>query len=179
MARREEHKVDTVYEVEAYVVAREMVYREVWNALEYLQLLADGSRIHNCRLHAWCLLPQKIHLLVSRREIGSISGMMGYIQIRHTRRMNSLLDRRGPLWDGPYLSREVTPEEYPEILRELQCAPSMAGLCPTPDLFEWSDLNPLHAYLRHPLPVVYRDLPRIDQVSAALGDIDPGSFLRN
>lgn len=168
---RAHHKPDTVYEILAYTVARAVVYEEVWNALEYLQLLADGCRIHNCRLHAWCLMPNRIHLLVSRHPIGSIPGLMGHVQIRHTRRMNSILLRKGPLWDGPYESREVLPEDLHETLRELQCAPSMAGLCPAPHLFEWSDLNPLHAYLRQPLPLPYLDLSPAEAISRALSDL--------
>jgi len=179
MASRITHLPHTVYEVRAYVVAREMLYREVWNALEYLQLLEDGCRKHNCLLHAWCLMPHQAHLMVSSLDIGSIPAMMGYVQIRHTRRMNSLYDRRGPLWDGPYESRPVSPEDLAEALRELYCEPSMAGLCPTPDHFEWSDLNPRLAHLSQPWPLDYRNLSDGEKVAHALGSIRMGRVQRN
>ncbi|MCA9783477.1 MAG: hypothetical protein H6678_05845 [Candidatus Delongbacteria bacterium] len=179
MARRRELVQDRVYRIQAWVVAREMLYREVWNALEYLQLLEDGCRLHNCRLHAWCLMPGMAALMVSQREIGSISGLMNHVQIRHTRRYNSWFMRRGPLWDGPYEIQEIPPDELDEALREMHCVPSIAGLCVRPDHFEWSDLNPRYAHMRDPLPRDYRKLSPGEKLRLANRELDIGHLNRN
>ncbi len=89
-------------------------------------------------LHAYVVMPNHVHLLVSPRA--PVSRLMQSLKRFTAREGNRLLDRTGqPFWqDESYdrLVRDAT--EYERILRYIEMNPVNVGLVSAPEDFPWS-----------------------------------------
>jgi REP element-mobilizing transposase RayT len=95
-----------------------------------------------CLVHAYCLMPDHMHVLVSPRELGASS--LEYIQ-RLKGWTSFLLHRSGwtgPLWQPDFYDHVVrTDEELGMIAAYILANPVRAGLVTSPDEYSWSGLG--------------------------------------
>jgi len=78
----------------------------------YLQCLADAAVEHRCRIHAYVLMPNHVHLLVTP-EAGDGAGlMMQELGRRYVRLFNDTHKRTGTLWEGRYKAAMIDSERY-------------------------------------------------------------------
>lgn len=93
----------------------------------YLELLAGALRDTGCRLHAYALMDNHVHLLVTPPCPGATGRMMQHLGRRYVRLFNARHGRSGTLWEGRYRACLVDSEGY-----VLRCA-------------RYIDLNPVRA----------------------------------
>nr|WP_237402954.1 transposase [Pseudomonas sp. MWU318] len=80
--------------------------------LFYLELLAEQAPKSNCDIHAWCLMTNHVHLLVSPHHANSASLLMKGVGQRYVQYINRTYGRSGNLWGGRYRSCLVEGERY-------------------------------------------------------------------
>jgi putative transposase len=114
-------------------------FREEQDKTFYLVHLARLLRQTGCALHAYCLMTNHVHFLVSSKASGSCSRLMKGIAQLHTQYINRTYGRSGTLWEGRFRSCLVQTEEYVlACYRYIEANPVRAGLCHHPGDYPWS-----------------------------------------
>jgi putative transposase len=105
----------------------------------YLKLLSEFSTRFNCAVHAYCLMTNHVHLLVTPRAADSCSLLMKNVGQCHVQRVNHRLGRSGTLWEGRFHSCLVNTDSYVlACYRYIELNPVRAGMVSSPDQYRWS-----------------------------------------
>ena len=95
----------------------------------------DGS---DYRLLAWVVMPNHVHVMVEiwqKPQSDLLKNWKGF----SSRRINSLLRRRGKLWQDDYWDRYIRDEEhYRKVVHYIEWNPVKAGLVATPEKWPFS-----------------------------------------
>lgn len=78
----------------------------------YLEKLRAAAVKHGCTIHAYVLMTNHVHLLVTPEQENSISKttqMLGRYYVQH---YNHTYDRTGTLWEGRYKATLIDTEAY-------------------------------------------------------------------
>ena len=78
----------------------------------YLGWLGRAAREHSCDVHAYVLMSNHVHLLVTPREPMAIAAMMQSLGRRYVPYLNHMRDRTGTLWEGRYKASLVATGSY-------------------------------------------------------------------
>lgn len=111
------------------------------DSLDYAHTLLLLERVvtrFELRCHAWCLLPNHSHFLVTS-QLGNISGAMHWFGTCYAQSFNRRHERSGHLYQGRFRSQVVADDAYLlELARYLPLNPVKAGLCDSPADWKWS-----------------------------------------
>ena len=92
-----------------------------------------------CALHAYCLMTNHVHLLLTAAHPDSCAGLMKRIGQFHTQHVNRTYARTGSLWEGRFRSCLVQSEDYLlACYRYIELNPVRGGLCTHPRDYAWS-----------------------------------------
>ena len=104
--------------------------------LDWLHLYADEQ---DCRVHAYVLMTNHIHLLLSCTSADGISTMMKALGQRYAQYINRTHGRSGTLWQGRFRSSPTQQERYFfACQRYIELNPVRAGMVARPDDYRWS-----------------------------------------
>jgi len=78
----------------------------------YLYNLKELCNRYDCKIHAYSLLTDQVHLLITPASSNAISKVMQSLGRTYTKYYNQYYDRSGTLWDGRYRASLVSPTEY-------------------------------------------------------------------
>lgn len=107
--------------------------------LRYQQALLDASGRAGCRVHAYVLMTNHVHLLVTPDQPGAVGRMMQMVGRRYVRAVNDATGRTGTLWEGRYKASLVDSEAYLlTCYRYIELNPVRAGMVATADQYPWS-----------------------------------------
>jgi REP element-mobilizing transposase RayT len=108
-----------VYHVTARSNERKAIFHGQKDHKQFLEVLAEAELRFGWRLHAYCLMPNHYHLVVSTPR-ANLSRAMGWLQTTYTARFNARHRhrRRGPLFAGRYKAQLVQADEYGRWLVE-------------------------------------------------------------
>ena len=70
--------------------------------LRYLQLLRESLAATYCRLHAYVLMDNHVHLLVTPQKAGDVGSLMQRLGRSYVGLFNARHGRSGTLWEGRY-----------------------------------------------------------------------------
>lgn len=105
----------------------------------YLQALRDASQRYPCQLHAYVLMTNHVHLLVTGARPSAISSLMQSLGRRYVHYVNATYGRTGTLWEGRFKSSVIESERYLlTCYRYIECNPVRAGLVQDPGAYRWS-----------------------------------------
>jgi putative transposase len=105
----------------------------------YLDTLGQSAREHGGAVHAYVLMTNHVHLLVTPERETSLSLMMQAIGRRYVRYINSAYRRSGTLWEGRFKSAVIDSERYLlTCSRYIELNPVRAGMVAKPDEYRWS-----------------------------------------
>lgn len=105
----------------------------------YLRCLERYSARRGCAVHAYVLMGNHVHLLVTPQETGAIGSMLQDMGRKYVRVVNTLHDRTGTLWEGRFKSSLVDAESYfLACHRYIELNPVRAGLVGRPSDYAWS-----------------------------------------
>src|SRR3954469_4976361 len=118
---------------------RQDVFFQDNDRLVYLAILRDLIRLRHCAVHAYCLMTNHIHLLLSpANEIG-LSLMMRDLGRCYANYFNRRYARTGQLWEGRFRSCLVDSAGYVmACYRYIELNPVRAGMVSTPGAYAWS-----------------------------------------
>ncbi len=107
--------------------------------LHYLQWLGLYSRHNECRIHAYVLMTNHIHLLTSAATVTSAAEMMKALGQRYVQYVNRTRRRTGTLWDGRYRSCLTQTDTYFFAChRYIEMNPVRAKMVGHPAEYRWS-----------------------------------------
>ena len=105
----------------------------------YLHLLEGASRKYEVLIHAFVLMTNHVHLLVTPTSEFSVSRMMQSIGRSYVQYINHTYDRTGTLWEGRYKSTLVDSDHYFLIVsRYIELNPVRAKMADHPAEYPWS-----------------------------------------
>jgi putative transposase len=114
----------------------------------YLINLREVAVKHDCAIHAYVLMTNHVHLLVTPNAAGSISRMMQSLGRRYVSYINTAHHRTGTLWEGRYKACLVDSERYVLAChRYIELNPVRAAMAATPEAYRWSSYH--HNALGH------------------------------
>jgi REP-associated tyrosine transposase len=124
----------------------------------YLHWLHGYAEPLGVRLHAYVLMTNHVHLLLTPERPEQVSRLMQALGRRYVRFVNEKYFRSGTLWEGRYRACGVHADGYLlACMRYVELNPVRAGLAASPELYRWSSyrgnaLGEVNALLiAHPL----------------------------
>lgn len=105
----------------------------------YLFHLGRGLGRFGCALHAYCLMTNHVHLLVTPVTPVGCGFLMKHVNQLHSQYINRTYRRTGGLWEGRFRSCLVQSESYLlTCYRYIELNPVRAGLVQHPGDYAWS-----------------------------------------
>jgi putative transposase len=105
----------------------------------YLRFLGELGTRFNCSLHAYCLMTNHVHMLLTPHTEDSCALLMKNLGQRYVQIVNKRLDRTGTLWEGRFKSCLVNSETYVlACYRYIELNPVRAGMVDAPGKYRWS-----------------------------------------
>ena len=118
---------------------REPCFFEPENYLFYLELWKTVPRRYRVSVHAFCLMTNHIHFLLTPETRTGISNTMKVVGSRYAQYINLKYKRTGTLWEGRHRSSLVQSERYLlSCMRYIELNPVRAGMVKQPDEYKWS-----------------------------------------
>lgn len=112
----------------------------------YLGWLADAAKKYDCRIYAYVLMTNHVHLLASTSKPYGLSLMMQYVGRYYVRHVNRSYRRSGTLWEGRFKASLVDTKDYfLHCCRYIECNPVRAGMVQGPGEYPWSSYRS-HAF---------------------------------
>lgn len=78
----------------------------------FVALLSTHAQAQGVALHAWALMPDHIHLLLTPQRDGALSLCMQAVGRAYVQAFNRRHGRRGTLWEGRYRSTVLEPDAW-------------------------------------------------------------------
>lgn len=133
----------------------------------YLYWLGKALGETGCALHAYVLMTNHVHLLLTPRKASLVPKLMISLGRRYVQYINKTYKRTGTLWDSRYKSSSVQAEPYLLFCqRYIELNPVRAAMVDDPAHYRWSSYryNGLgRADSRIDPHVLYRGLGRNDK----------------
>ncbi|MBF0566654.1 MAG: transposase [Nitrospirae bacterium] len=118
---------------------RQVVFADDSDYMYYLENLRDWKEKLRCKVYAFCLMTNHVHLIVEPTDKAeNMSLLIKRVAGRQTRYVNKLEGRYGTLWEGRYKSSSVDRDEYlMACYRYVELNPVRAGLVPVPQDYRY------------------------------------------
>ena len=108
----------------------------------HLAHLREISLREDCRVHAYVLMANQVHLLATPVAAGQIARLMQVLGRRYVRYVNDRHHRTGTLWEGRYEACMVDSERYLlSCYRTIELNPVRARMVTAPDDYAWSSFG--------------------------------------
>lgn len=112
--------------------------------VRYLQDLRDIAYREGCAVHAYVLMTNHVHLLLSPAAAGGIARTMQALGRRYVRYINDRYCRTGTLWEGRYKACLVGDDRYVlQCHRYIDLNPLRARMVAGPADYTWSSYRGL------------------------------------
>lgn len=108
----------------------------------YLKVVHDAAKQHGCSIHAYVLMTNHVHLLMSPGTEEAIPLIFQAIGRSYVQTVNKKHERTGTLWEGRYKACVVDSDEYLlTCYRYIELNPVRAGLASSPSCYRWSSYH--------------------------------------
>ena len=105
----------------------------------YLEVLGQGLRRYEVKLHAYCLMTNHVHLLMTPNDEMGISRVMQHLGRMYVLYVNRTYRRSGTLWEGRHKASLINAEEYLlTCYRYIELNPVVARMVRAPGEYRWS-----------------------------------------
>lgn len=105
----------------------------------YLQYLACFAEQLGCSVHAYCLMPNHVHLLLTPHRANACAQLMKRLGQCYVQHVNKRIGRTGTLWEGRFYSCLVGSSHYAlACYRYIELNPVRAGIVSLPRQYRWS-----------------------------------------
>lgn len=108
----------------------------------YLHFLEDFATRFGCAIHAYVLMTNHVHLLLTPHQPDSASLLMKHLGQRYVQYVNRSYKRSGTLWEGRFRSCLTQTEDYVlACYRYIELNPVRAGMVNRPQDYRWSSYH--------------------------------------
>lgn len=118
---------------------RQDCFRTERDRLVYLVILRELCLKTRCALHAYCLMTNHVHLLLTPPDQRACATLMRDLGQRYVQYFNRRHKRTGTLWEGRFRSCLVESREHVlGCYRYIEMNPLEAGMVERPSEYRWS-----------------------------------------
>lgn len=119
---------------------RQVVFVGDEDYLFYLDTLQKWKTEFDCKIYAYCLMTNHVHLVIDPGgDPDHLGLLMKRVAGRQTRYVNTMEKRSGSLWEGRYKSSPVQADKYLlACCRYVELNPLRAGMVDDPANYRWS-----------------------------------------
>jgi len=137
---------------------RNACFVEDADRLAYLAILAKLIRPGACALHAYCLMTNHVHLLMTPASLRGCAELMRDLGQRYVQYFNRRYERTGTLWEGRFRSCLVESPQYVMAChRYIERNPVRAAMADRPSAYRWSSYYTNSGYARSKLLTPHTD----------------------
>lgn len=105
----------------------------------YLDGLRSAASDNGCSIHAYVLMTNHVHLLMTPHEAAGVSATLQAVGRRFVPYINHCYGRTGTLWEGRFKASMVQEEDYLlACYRYIELNPVRAGMVERPEDYRWS-----------------------------------------
>jgi putative transposase len=114
-------------------------FRTVADFLDYRRILGESASRMSCEIHAYVLMTNHVHILLTPPESWSAARMMHRVAGVYGSRFNQEYGRTGTLWESRYWSCLIDSERHLlACSRYVELNPVRAGMVGHPRDYDWS-----------------------------------------
>jgi len=107
--------------------------------LSYLAWLREYAQSKECSIHAYVLMTNHVHVLLTPKHSNSAGTLMKSLGQRYVQYINRTYKRSGTLWEGRFRSSIIQQQEYLfSCQRYIEMNPVRAGIVKHPGEYRWS-----------------------------------------
>jgi putative transposase len=107
--------------------------------LFYLSWLKKYAKSAECSIHAYVLMTNHVHILLTPKQSNSAGTLMRGLGQRYVQYVNRTYKRSGTLWEGRFRSSIIQQQEYLfSCQRYIEMNPVRAGIVKHPGEYRWS-----------------------------------------
>ena len=118
---------------------RQQIFLDSSDCERFLTTLQEAAQKFALAIHAYVLMPNHVHLLVTPADDQRLSLVMQGVGRAYVRWFNARHGRTGTLWEGRYRSAVVESERYLlACMRYVEMNPVRAGIVEIPSQYRWS-----------------------------------------
>ena len=118
---------------------RQVTFFDEGDYLHYLEDLQDAAEKWDCEIHAYVLMTNHVHLLMTPNQEEGIAKVMQSVGRKYVRYINGVYRRSGTLWEGRYKSSVIQSDRYLlTCYRYIELNPVRAGMVENPGDYRWS-----------------------------------------
>ena len=105
----------------------------------YLAWLREYARHTGCAVHAYVLMGNHVHLLLTPSRRGSVVALLNLLGTRYARHVAESWQREGALWEEGFDATPVHNNRYAlACMRYIELNPVRARMVSRPEQFRWS-----------------------------------------
>lgn len=118
---------------------RDVIFAAEEDYCFYLEKLGQACKRFGCQLHAYVLMTNHVHLLITPSTMTSISQVTQSLGRYYVQYFNYQYRRTGTLWEGRYKASLIDAEQYLlTCYRYIELNPVRAGMVSQPNDYHWS-----------------------------------------
>lgn len=118
---------------------RSPVFFDDEDYLEYLRILKSMADKYQCQVHAYVLMTNHVHLLITPLCQNSISLFFQGLGRQYVNYINKTYGLSGSLWEGRHKGNPIDAAIYfLTCMRYIELNPVRAGMCDEPGVYRWS-----------------------------------------
>ena len=118
---------------------REPVFFATEDYFAYRDWLTAGATKHGCWIHAYVLMTNHVHILLTPSTRNSISRLVQFVGRNYVTYVNRVYRRTGTLWEGRHKGSLVEADKHLlACYRYIELNPVRAGMVKCPEAYKWS-----------------------------------------
>ena len=122
--------------------SRNPIFFEPGDYAAYLSWLKEGADKYQCAIHAYVLMTNHVHILVTPDDKAGISRMMQYVGRKYVPYINVSYGTSGSIWEGRYKASLVDEDSYfLTCMRYIELNPVRAEMVKSPSAYRWSSYH--------------------------------------
>ena len=122
--------------------SRKVVFAEAEDYGVYLECLKEAAETYECQIHAYVLMTNHVHLLVSAINPQNLSKLPQHIGRKYVPFFNHKYGCSGTLWEGRFKASSIDSERYLlTCYRYIELNPVRAYMVEKPDEYRWSSYS--------------------------------------
>lgn len=125
----------------------------------YAYLIREYASLHQLTIHAYCLMSNHVHFIVTPPEKYSLAELFKTVHVRYSQYKNVQWQKLGQLWQGRFFSCVLSPAHLLRAVRYVEMNPVRARLTANPGDYVWSSARQ-HLHLESS-PVIPTDFHRV------------------
>jgi putative transposase len=120
-------------------VDRQLIFRDEADYLAFLGWLRTAAKQYKVAIHAYVLMGNHVHLLLSPSDVEGLARMMQWVGRFYVPYFNHKYDRAGTLWQGRFKASVIDSESYfLACSRYIERNPVRAKIVGDPVDYRWS-----------------------------------------